>query len=241
MPLLDHFHPPLYPHRAWESFHSRWANSIADKLNGTLPERFFAEVQLHLGSQVAADVAEFATSAETTEDSGNRASGAVALQTWAPPVATWVMPALFPDNFEIHVRDELDDARLVAVVELISPRNKDRAESRRTFAAKCAAYLQRGIGLVVVDIVTGRQFNLHNELVQILAQSAAFAMSQDAFLYAVSYRPVQREEASQIDVWPVALTLDASLPVLPLALRGYGTLRLDLEETYHDACQRSRL
>jgi hypothetical protein len=151
------------------------------------------------------------------------------------------MPALFPDDFEIHVRDELDDARLVAVVELVSPRNKDRAESRRTFAAKCAAYLQRGIGLVVVDIVTGRQFNLHNELVQILAQSAAFAMSQDAFLYAVSYRPVQRQEVSQIDAWPVALTLDASLPVLPLALRGYGTIPLDLEETHHDACQRSRL
>ena len=31
MPLLDHFHPPLYPRRSWESFHSRWANSIADQ------------------------------------------------------------------------------------------------------------------------------------------------------------------------------------------------------------------
>src|SRR5690349_3089615 len=148
MPLLDHFHPPLYPHRAWESFHSRWANSIADALNGSLPQRFFAEVQIHLGSRVEADVAEFEGPADPGEATGNGAAGGVALQTWAPPAATLVMPAVFPDDLEVHVRDEREDARLVAVVELVSPRNKDRAESRRAFAAKSAAYLQRGIGLL---------------------------------------------------------------------------------------------
>jgi 3-isopropylmalate/(R)-2-methylmalate dehydratase large subunit len=53
-----------------------------------------------------------------------------------------------------------------AAVELRSPRNKDRPESRRAFGAKSAAYLQRGIGLITVDIVSSRQFNLHNELIQ---------------------------------------------------------------------------
>jgi hypothetical protein len=36
----------------------------------------------------------------------------------------------------------------------VSPANKDRDETRRAFIAKCAAYLQRGIGLIVVDIRT---------------------------------------------------------------------------------------
>ena len=58
MPLLDHFHVPPDPRRAWESFHSRWANSIADQLNESLPRRYFAQVQFHSGSQVEADVAE---------------------------------------------------------------------------------------------------------------------------------------------------------------------------------------
>ena len=53
-----------------------------------------------------------------------------------------------------HVRDEMDDARLVAVGRARQPRNKDRPESRRAFAAKSAAYLQRGVGLIVLDIVT---------------------------------------------------------------------------------------
>jgi hypothetical protein len=70
MPLLDHFQPPLYPQRAWESFHSRWANSIADQLNESLPRRYFAEVQIRLGSQVQSDVAEFESSSGFNEESG---------------------------------------------------------------------------------------------------------------------------------------------------------------------------
>ena len=239
MPLLDHFHPPLFPHRAWESFHSRWANSIADALNRVLPRRFFAEVQLHLGSQVEADVAEFQRAADGEGESGN--GPAVSLQTWAPPVAALVMPAIFPDDLEVQVRDERDDARLVAVVELVSPRNKDRAESRRAFAAKCAAYLQRGIGLIVLDIVTGRQLNLHDELVQLLQPGEGYTMPAGSSQYAVSYRPLRHEGRNQIDVWPVPLAIGDTLPLLPLGLRGYQAVPLDLEATYEDARQRSRL
>ena len=45
MPLLDHFHPPLYPRRHWESFHTQWASCIAASLNASLPDDFFAEAQ----------------------------------------------------------------------------------------------------------------------------------------------------------------------------------------------------
>ena len=44
MPLLDHFHPPLFPRRHWESFHVNWAGAIADSLNEfLLPDGYFAE------------------------------------------------------------------------------------------------------------------------------------------------------------------------------------------------------
>jgi hypothetical protein len=241
MPLLDHFHAPLFPSRPWESFHSRWANSIADALNRLLPSRYTAEVQMHLGSRVEADVAEFERAATPEDEPGNGSGGGVAVQSWAPPVATLVLPAVFPDDLEVQVLDQLDDARLVAVVELANPRNKDRADSRRGFAAKCAAYLQRGVGLVILDIVTARQFNLHNELVRLLDLDASFAMDAGAFLYAVAYRPARRQDTSQIDVWPHTLLLDGTLPMVPLALRGAGAVPLDLESTYSDARQRSRL
>jgi hypothetical protein len=241
MPLLDHFETPLDPRRAWESLHSRWANSIADQLNESLPRRFFAQVQIHLGTQVEADVAEFESLSGYDELADKAGAGGVAVQTWAPPAAALVMPAVFPDDLEVHVRDELDDARLVAVVELVSPRNKDRPDSRSAFAAKTAAYLQRGVGLIIVDVVTGRRSNLHNELILSLGLDSSFSMPDDAHLYAVAYRPIRRAQLDQIDVWPVVLTLGASLPVLPLALRGSHAVPLDLNVTYDDACHRSRL
>jgi hypothetical protein len=240
MPLLDHFQPPLYPRRAWESFHARFTNSLADQLNEVLPRRYFAEVQIHLGSQVEADVAEFESPEPSDETDAPGGSGAVAIKAWAPPAAPLVMPAVFPDDLEVLVRDERDDARLVAVVELVSPRNKDRPESRLGFAAKSAAYLERGIGLVIIDVVTGRRFNLHNELIQILAIDSAFKMPEDMALYSVAYRPVRRGELDQIDAWPVVLELGEPLPVLPPALRGAGVIPLDPDAAYDDACRRRR-
>ena len=240
MPLLDHFHPPLYPQRAWESFHSRWANSIADTLQRLLPPRYFAEVQIHLGSRVEADVAEFEGAAAPNEEPTKGSADGVALQTWAPPAATLVLPAVFPDDLEVHVRDERDDARLVAVVELVSPRNKDRPDSRRAFAAKSAAYLQRGIGVIILDIITSRQANLHNELMQ-LHLGEPFALPAEVSLYAVSYHPVRRQENNQIDVWLARLALGNPLPVLPLGVRGFRAVPVDLEATYSDARERSRL
>ncbi len=128
-----------------------------------------------------------------------------------------VMPAFYPDDFEVQIWDKSDDARLVAVVELVSPRNKDRPEARRAFAAKCAAYLQRGIGVMAADTVTTRQANMHDELVRLLELEDSFKMPLEASMAAVAYRPARRGDANEIDVWAVALTVGGSLPVLPLA------------------------
>ena len=167
--------------------------------------------------------------------------GGVAVAVRAPAVATLTMPAVFPDDIEVYVRDELFDARVVAVVELVSPGNKDRPENRLAFAAKSAAYLQRGIGLVTVDLVTNRHFNLHNELVPLLGLNSTYAMGEDTTLYAIAYRPIRRGEANLIEAWPVALSVGGLLPLLPLALKRFRPVPLDLEAAYDDACRRGRL
>ena len=181
MPLLDHFHAPLVDRHPWESFHSVWAAELMGWLNRILPRRFLAVVQTHLGRHVEADVAEFEQSAEPGEDEGNgEASGGVAVQTYAPPAVALVMPAVYPDDLEVQIRDERVSGRLAAVVELVSPGNQDRPEARRAFAAKCAAYLERGIGVVTIDIVTSHHFNMHNELVDLLRLDTKFAMPESA-------------------------------------------------------------
>jgi hypothetical protein len=116
MPLLDHFHPPLSPRRHWESFHVTWAGAIADVLNeDLLPEGYFAEEQADAGARIEIDVATFAEEESPTK------SGTIATQTYAPPTPAEVIPASFPDEFEVRVYDAEGGTRLVAAVELVSP------------------------------------------------------------------------------------------------------------------------
>jgi hypothetical protein len=242
MPLLDHFHPPVSDELpTWESFHSFWAVIIAERLNHMLPSRYKAVVQTNLGSYVEADVTECERPLEAGNGAAGAETGGLAVQTWAPPVTKLHAPAVFPDDFEVQLFEQRGGMRLVAVVELVSPCNKDRAESRRAFTTKCAAYLQRGISLIVVDTVTERHFNLHNELAELLGWGEPLLMPATCFLYAVAYRPVHCPEKNEIDLWPAALRIGDSLPLLPLALKGAQAVPLDLGATYTDARRRSRL
>ena len=128
---------------------------------------------------------------------------------------------------------------LVAAIELVSPGNKDRDETRRAFAAKCATYIQQAIGLVVVDVVTSRQSQPFAELMKLVypEHPAVAAMA----LTAVSYRPVRVDGADSIEVRFRPLEVGQALPVLPLALGGLGHVVVDFEATYEDARGRSRL
>lgn len=243
MPLLDHFHPPLFPTRRWESFHAQWASAIATALNqGQLPADYFAEIQVHVGSRVEVDVATFHGSAGGRREDLEMGGGVATLlaKPWAPPVASMQMPAVYPDSIEVLVYGMQGGSTLVAAIELLSPGNKDRPEVRRAFAAKCASYLQQGIGLMVIDVVSDRPGNLHNELVDLLEIGPKFAI-EEADLYAIAYRPIRRPDVERTDVWIAPLAVGSPLPLLPLALDKSLCIPLDLELPYIEACQRSRL
>ncbi|ETW98296.1 MAG: hypothetical protein ETSY1_19345 [Candidatus Entotheonella factor] len=243
MQLLDHFHPPLSKLRHWESFHARWAASIADALNSDLlPAEYFAEVQVHVGSRVEVDVGTFEeTSAQVDNTSGAPTTTAMlAAPPWAPPEPAMHMPAVFPDSLEVLVFHTETGPTLAAAIELISPGNKDREAHRRAFAAKCSSYLQQGIGLMIIDIVTNRQANLHNTLVQMLNAGEPFVLP-DERLYATAYQPVRRADADIINVWPATLAVGRELPLMPLPIHAQLVLPLHLGATYAEACQRSRL
>lgn len=242
MPLLDHFRPPLSTQRHWESFHAAWAGALADSLNEEwLPEGYFAEEQVHPSARVEIDVATFEES-QSSQSSQN--GGPVAIlpaKVWTPPAPTMTLPIEFPDRFEVHILRTEGGPTLVAAIELVSPGNKDRSEHRRAFTTKCASYLYQGISLAIIDIVTTRQANLHDELMQLLTTDQSFALPPSTPLYAVAYRPGRRGESDLIDIWPEVLSLGRRLPVLPLAISTEHCVPLDFEATYSDACHRRRL
>jgi hypothetical protein len=242
MPLLDHFQPPLSLERHWESFHAAWIGALADDLNRRLPSRYFAEEQVHAGPSIEIDLATMERTHALATAPGN--GGTVATlppQVWSPPAPAHTLPAIFADDFEIRVFSSLSGPTLVAVIELVSPANKDRPQARRSFATKCASYLHQGVSLLVIDTVTARHANLHNEILRLLEADPAAQLPPDVELYAVAYRPIRRDEQDQIDVWPARFAVGDRLPELPLALNADLALPVNLEATYMDACRRRRL
>src|SRR2546421_10011379 len=128
------------------------------------------------------------------------------------------MPAVFPDTFEVRVFSTVAGLTLVAVIELVSPGNKDRPAERRAFTAKCASYLAQGVSLIVMDIVTNRHANLHNDLMRLMEAAPGLDFPAEVTLYAAAYRPVRRGEQEEIDFWLRPLAVGAPLPTLPLRL-----------------------
>jgi hypothetical protein len=242
MPLLDHFHPPLSAERRWESFHSSWATKLVDALTESwLPPNYIAEEHVHFGPSVEIDVATFTREASSP---GEEAGGAVATagpKVWAAPAADGALPAVFPDTFEVRVLSTDTGPKLVAAIELISPGNKDRPAERRAFATKCASYLSQGISVIIVDIVTNRRANLHNEVLQVMEAGDALRLPAETSLYAVAYQPLRRGQRDEIDVWRSPLALGRALPTLPLGLRADLVIPVDFEAAYAEACLRKRL
>jgi hypothetical protein len=66
-------------------------------------------------------------------------------------------------------------------------------------------------------------------------------MADNPHLYVVSYRPIQRRDASLIDAWPFVLSVGSALPLVPFCLRGFKAIPLDLETLYEDTCRRARI
>jgi hypothetical protein len=198
---------------------------------GVLPSGYYAVPFVDRDGPIEIDVATL----HNTEPA-NPKSDTGGPQPWSPGEPQLSVAVEWPATDEVRVEVLTDDGdpRLAAAVELVSPRNKDRAKAREAFAAKCVGYLQHGCGVVVVDAVTTRHADMHAEILSLLEVDTGVA--GPGGLVAVSYQSLGREADGQLQAWPVALEVGRALPTLPLWLNGERAVRLDLEASYTAAC-----
>ena len=243
MVLQDHFRPPLSIRRHWHAFHNAWATYISSDLNQRLPEGYFAELNVQFGIEIdvaAFEEADLGSSYDATPraDSTSETKGLSA--AWTAPAPTQTIPiSILSDVVEVLVFGREAGPTLAGAIELVSPANKDRPTHRDAFITKCASYLQQGVGLIIVDVVTGRQANLHDELLARLGSPGI--VSLDADLYAVAYRPVSRADQTSLDIWQEPLAVGQRLPTLPLWLRGGLAVPVDFDATYERTCREQRI
>ncbi len=123
------------------------------------------------------------------------------------------------------------EGRLVAAVEVISPRNKDRPIARNAYLARYLGYLLDGVHLVLIDV--------HRRPV---AFSFADRIAEELHLeqppmpppMALSYRvgePVATG-GRLLAIWRRPMTVGVPLPTIPMALTVEQSIPLDLESTY---------
>ncbi len=241
MPLRDHFRPPLNDIFSWDVVHGQWPALIVQQLGKILPPQYVAGPRVHLGAQAEIDVAAY--------DRGDQRmvydqdSGGVATAVWAPTKPTSVIETELADfdEYEVRIYDTQRGRQLVAAIEIISPGNKDRPESRRQFVAKCAELLRKHVSVVMVDLVTVRDFNLYDEMLEWIGEKPETLNSNHQTTYAVSccWRPHGLKRC--LESWNHPLAVGSPLPVLPLWLSDDLAIPLDLEASYEQTCRDLRI
>jgi hypothetical protein len=235
MPLRDHFSEDVTQLFRWESFHSQWAGTMVRHLNRRLlPPAYHAAPRVRLGTLVEIDGGAFVQHSQPSPDAPTGSEGSVGVYSPPQPAMTLEADLSQDDLFEIQV---FDDKRgdLVAAIELISPGNKDRPQSRHDFVVKCASMLKAQVSLVLIDVVTDRQANLFKELLEYLEIRRLYHPLQGP-LYCCSLLPRGSNGHAKVEVWPEVLQVGAELPNLPLWLRDDLAVPLDLESTYEETC-----
>jgi len=244
MPLRDHFRPPLDDMRHWEGFHATWPVMVVALLRRKLPRGYFAEPRVHSGASAEIDVATFEKDEPALPSQGTGdGAGGVTTAVWAPARPTLTLVTDLPelDEYEVRVYDSKRGRRLVAAIEIVSPANKDRPEHRRAFVAKCAALLQKLVSVTIIDLVTTRNFNLYQELLELIGQADPSLEPEPPPLYAVACRTTKQGDAWQLETWAHALTLGQPLPTLPLWVADNLAVPLELEECYAETCRVLRI
>ena len=243
MPLRDHFRPPVENEHSWDELHGMWPAVIVQHLFPLLPEGYVAAPRVHLGTAFEIDVSTF------ERDQPARPTGP-AMEIPVSPSRLGRLrnrPSRWKPNCPIRTSTKCGSTmrhgrRLVAAIEIVSPANKDRPESRRAFVAKVAALLQHDVCVSVVDIVTIRQFNLYADLLDLIDRSDPMLGAEPPALYAVSARGRKRNgDSPLLDTWFYPMTLGQSLPTLPIWLDADLGVFLDLEASYEATCRVLRI
>ena len=242
MPVYEGRAMPLHDwtdDRGWDSVHPFWLAYLVEWVQPRLPDGYKA----FLGGVPALTVG----SANGRPD--------VSVRQWWPPqpaaAVTTDTAVLAPDQ-EVSVAIRLDPQRalhidyhgqLVAAVELVSPRNKDRADAKETYANRYLGYLRLGVHLLLVDVLPRpRGFSFADALTAGLGADLPPLPTPFAAAYRVGEAvPVGEDMGTLVGVWRRQLEVGQPLPMLPLPLSVHQAVSVDLEYTYQRAAERAYL
>ena len=225
MPIHDWSRVPagLFHH-----FHQQWVGSICNALNaGRLPKGFYALLEQH----AAGAVPDVVTLQRGPKLGARHPPGGIAVAE-APPKTRFVSEASDEDIYaakadRIAIYNPLGD--VVAVIELVSPGNKNSRHAIRSFVEKTLDFLRRGIHILIVDLFppSRRDPQGIHKVIWDEVQEEPFELPLDKPLTLVAYSAGVPKKAY---IEPVAV--GDPLPDMPVFLASDTYILAPLEATY---------
>jgi hypothetical protein len=218
--------------RGWDNVHALWQTQLVVWLKPRLPAGYRA----FLGSVPKLSVG-----------TGNGRPD-VSVRNWEPPATPAAADAGDTPDFEGPATLTLDaetavhidwHGQLIAAVEIVSPRNKDRPDSRERYTQRYYGYLRQNVHLLLIDVLprpAGFSF------ADAVAADVGLALPPTPTPYAVSFRvgePVP--DGTLLAYWRRPLAVGEPLPPIRLALTVHQSVLIDLEATYREAASLSYL
>jgi hypothetical protein len=220
----------------FHDFHTVWIGALRTALNeGLLPQGYYALAEQHTGRPITDVLTLHASSASMPPLPLPPATGGTVVAEAPPRVRRkqTVELAALARRRSLAIR-HVSGHRLVALVEIVSPANKDRARYVEDFAAKVVSALDAGVHLLLVDLFPPGPHDphgMHGVILQRLEQSdELYDLPADEPLTLAGYAT-----GPQVDVYLEHLAVGASLPDMPLFLRPDRYVNVPLESTYQAA------
>jgi len=211
----------------FHDFHQCWVIAIRNALNrGLLPRGYMAMAEQVTGRPIP-DVVTLQTSESDAEPGG------IAVET-APPKARLVAKL---ENINYAKRADRvvirhGRGKVVAIIEIVSPGNKESRSAIRSFVEKAADFLNQGVNLLVVDLFppTPRDPQGIHKAITDEFEEKPFEAPPGKPLIVAAY---VGGEIPTAYVEPVGI--GDSLPSLPIFLSETRYIPAPLEVTYEEA------
>lgn len=217
----------------FHDFHTAWVTEIRNALNGgLLPPDYYALTEQHAGRFIA-DVLTLHSAPASHEPAPLPTSaGGTALAAARPRVRIrqTIEPSPAVRRRTLAIR-HVSSHRLVAILEIVSPANKDRRDHLKSFAGKVASALEFGVNVLVADLFPPGPHDPHgiHGVIQrrLNRQSGVYALPATEPLTLASY-----VAGPSVEVFLEHLAVGGMLPDMPLFLSVERYVNSPLESTY---------
>jgi hypothetical protein len=218
----------------FHAFHLAWIGEMQKSLNGgILPEGFYAMAEQHAGETIP-DVLALHTSDSDAGPLPEPNEGVATLTKTRPKVDSRLTATSSPKGKRrtIAIR-HVSHHRVVALVEIVSPANKDRKAHVAAFVNKMVAALQLGIHVLLIDLFPPGKHDpggMHGAVWDRFEPDTENASPEGQPFALASYTGGKPAKG-----YVSFVALGDELPAVPLFLTPERFVSLELEPTYAEA------